>query len=251
MKKNGKLWDEFDNLYETLFTHSEVYIKITSALASKRIGLTREEVIKLTKLPDNGVTSRALKDLVKCGFVRAYHYYGRKNKTMTYQLADFYTLFYYKFIEDNYGRDEHFWTHMLDNPKKNSWLGYSFEQLIKDHIDQLKRALGIGSVLTQQSSWFIEQRDLNDKDLDGAQIDLLIDRRDKAINICEAKFYSGEFAIDKTYSLKLRNKIAAFKSATKTRKAVVPTIITTFGLKHNMYSGNIKQEVELDDLFSM
>lgn len=250
-KKNGKLWDEFDNLYETLFTHSEVYVKITSALASKRIGLTREEVIKLTKLPDNGVTSRALKDLVKCGFVRAYHYYGRKNKTMTYQLADFYTLFYYKFIEDNYGRDEHFWTHMLDNPKKNSWLGYSFEQLIKDHIDQLKRALGIGSVLTQQSSWFIEQRDLNDKDLDGAQIDLLIDRRDKAINICEAKFYSGEFAIDKAYSLKLRNKIAAFKSATKTRKAVVPTIVTTFGLKHNMYSGNIKQEVELDDLFSM
>ena len=111
--------------------------------------------------------------------------------------------------------------------------------------------MGIASVLTQQSSWFIEQRDLDDEELNGAQIDLLIDRRDKAINICEVKFYSGEFAIDKAYSLKLRNKIAAFKSATKTRKAIVPTIITTFGLKHNSYSSAIQQEVELDDLFSV
>ncbi len=250
-RKNGKLWDEFDNLYETLFTHSEIYMKIVYALSSKRIGLTREEIIKLTKLPDNGLVSNALKDLVNCGFVRAYHYYGRKNKTISYQLADYFTLFYFRFVEENYGQDEHFWTHLLDNPKKNSWLGYSFEQLIKDHIEQVKQALGIASVLTQQSSWFIEQRDLDDEELNGAQIDLLIDRRDKAINICEVKFYSGEFVIDKAYSLKLRNKIAAFKSATKTRKAIVPTIITTFGLKHNSYSSAIQQEVELDDLFSV
>lgn len=139
---------------------------------------------------------------------------------------------------------------MLDNPKKNNWLGYGFEQIIKDHIDQLKQALGISSVLTQQSSWFVEKRDLDDEELHGAQIDLLIDRRDKAINICEAKFYSGEFAIDNKYSLNLRNKIAAFKSATRTRKSIVPSIITTFGLKHNKYSNIIQQEVELDDLFA-
>ena len=145
--------------------------------------------------------------------------------------------------------DEHFWTHMLDNPKKNAWLGYSFEQLIKDHIEQVKKAIGIASVLTQQSSWFIEQRDLDDDTLNGAQIDLVIDRRDKAINLCEAKFYSGEFTIDKAYSLTLRNKVAAFKAATKTRKSIVPTMITTFGIKRNMYSGNIQQEVTLDDLF--
>ena len=249
-KTNGKLWDEFDNLYETLFAQSEVYVRIVEALANKRIGLTREEIIKTTKLPDNGTTSRALKNLTKCGFVRAYQYYGRKNKSLTYQLADFYTLFYLRFIKENYGQDEHFWTHMLDNPKKNNWAGYSFEQLIKEHIGQVKRALGIGSVLTQQSSWFIEQRNLDDDDLKGAQIDLLIDRRDKAINVCEAKFYSSEFAIDKDYSLNLRNKINAFKVAVKTRKAIVPTLITTFGVKHNTYSGIVQQEVVLDDLFT-
>ena len=249
-KTNGKLWNEFDNLYETLFAQSEVYVRIVEALANKRIGLTREEIIKTTKLPDNGTTSKALKDLVKCGFVRSYQYYGRKNKSQTYQLADFYTLFYLRFIKENYGQDEHFWTHMLDNPKKNAWAGYSFEQLIKEHITQVKRALGIGSVLTQQSSWFIEQRNLDDDCWKGAQIDLLIDRRDKAINVCEAKFYSGEFTIDKDYSLNLRNKINVFKAAVKTRKAIVPTMITTFGIKHNTYSGIIQQEVVLDDLFT-
>lgn len=248
-KTNGKLWDEFDNLYETLFAESEVYVRIVEALASKRIGLTREEIIRLAKLTDNGKTSKALKDLVKYGFIRSYQYYGRKTKTRTFQLADFYTLFYFRFIKDNYSQDNHFWTHMLDNPQKNTWLGYGFEQLIKDHIEQVKRALGIGSVLTHESSWFIEQRDLNDDSLSGAQIDLLIDRRDKAINVCEAKFYSGEFTIDKAYSLKLRNKLATFKSAVNTRKALVPTMITTFGVKHNAYSGNIQQEVILDDLF--
>lgn len=249
-KKNGKLWDEFDNLYETLFDQSDYYLRIVEALSSKRVGLTREELIVLSRLPDNGLTSKALKDLVNCGFVRSCQYYGRKAKTQTFQLADYYTSFYLRFVKDNYGHDEHFWTHLLDNPKKNSWLGYSFEQLIKDHIDQVKRALGIGSVLTQQSSWFITQRDLDSEDIHGAQIDLVIDRRDKAINVCEVKFYGGEFTIDKAYSLTLRNKIAAFKFVARTRKAIVPTMITTFGVKHGMYSGNVQQQVVLDDLFA-
>lgn len=248
-RTNGKLWDEFDNLYETLFAESEIYVRVVEALAGKMIGLTREEIISITKLPDNGMTSKALKDLVKCGFVRSYQYYGHKTKSQTFQLSDFYTMFYFKFIRDNYGQDEHFWTHLLDNPKKNAWLGYSFGQLIKDHIEQVKKALGIGSVLTTQSCWFADKRDLADEGVDGAQIDLLIDRRDKAINICEAKFYSSEFVIDKEYSHKLRNKIAAFKSVVKTRKALVPTFITTFGVKRNAYSGNVQQEVVLDDLF--
>ncbi len=251
-RTNGKLWDEFDNLYDTLFFNSEVYVRIVKALASKRMGLMREEIITLAKLSDNGSTSQAIKDLVKCGFVRVYQYYGRKTKGQTYQLADFYTLFYYRFIKDNYGQDEHFWTHMLDNPKKSTWLGYSFEQLVKEHIQQVKAALGIGSVLSQQSSWFVEKRNLDDVDgsVNGAQIDLIIDRRDRAINLCEIKFYSSEFAIDKSYSLNLRNKVNAFRSSTKTRKALVPTMITTFGVKPNMYSGIVQQEVTLDDLFA-
>ena len=250
-KKNGRLWDEFDNLYETLFANSEVYIKVVEALAGRQVGLTRDEIIATAKLPDNGKVSRALKDLEKCGFVRAYHYYGRKTKMQTYELADFYTLFYFRFIRDNYAGDEHFWTHSHDNPRKLNWAGYSFEQLIKSHINQVKCALGIASVLTEQSGWHIDKRDLNDPDLSGAQIDLLIDRRDRAINICEAKFYGSEFVIQKEYSMNLRNKIEAFRSATGTKKTLVPTMITTFGVKPNMYSGLIQQQVVLDDLFAM
>lgn len=248
-KSNGKLWDEFDNLYETLFVNSELYLRIVEALASKRMGLTRDEIIKITRLPDNGSTSQALKDLVKCGFAQAYQYYGNKSKQQTYQLADFYTLFYLRFIKDNYARDEHYWTHMLDNPAKNVWLGYSFEQLVKQHIEQVKTALGIGSVLTQQSSWFINHRDISSPELSGAQIDLLIDRRDRAINLCEIKFVTSEFEITKDYSGRLRNKIAAFRAATDTRKAIVPTMITTFGIKPNKYSGIIQQQIDLDALF--
>ena len=171
------------------------------------------------------------------------------------------TLFYLRFIRDNYGQDEHFWTHMLDNPKKTAWQGYSFEQLVKNHIEQVKRALGIASVLTQQSSWFVTKRTLDAysddneeitrNEINGAQIDLLIDRRDRSINVCEVKFCGGEFIIDKDYSLKLRNKITAFKVATNTPKALIPTMITTFGVKRNQYSGNVKQEVVLDDLFAV
>ncbi|MBQ9213457.1 MAG: ATP-binding protein [Bacteroidales bacterium] len=247
-KINGKLWDEFDNLYETLFDSSENYLKVVEALSTKRMGLRREEIIKIAKMSDNGLISKILNDLLKCGFVRAYQYYGHKTKTQTYQLADFYTMFYFNFIKKNYGHDEHFWTHSLDTPQKNAWLGYTFEQLVKEHIEQVKTALGIGSVLSQQSNWF-EQTN-KEENISGAQIDLIIDRRDKAINLCEIKFYSGEFTIDKDYSLKLRNKVSTFKTTHANRKTLIPTMITTYGIKHNKYSGIIQQEIVLDDLFS-
>ncbi len=248
-RKNGKLWDEFDNLYETLFSNAEIYTKIVETLAGKQVGLTRDEILSVTKLPDNGKLTTALGNLEKCGFIRAYHYYGRAAKTRTFQLSDFYTLFYYRFIKNNYADDEHFWSHMIDNPRKVQWLGYSFEQLIKNHIEQVKNALGIGSVLSEQSSWHIEKRKLTDEQLHGAQIDLLIDRRDRFINICESKFYGGEFTIQKDYSMNLRNKVEAFRSATGTKKTLVPTMITSFGVKRNMYSSYIQQQVILDDLF--
>ena len=247
-RKNGKLWDEFDNLYQTLFDSSENYLKVVEALANKRIGLTREEIIKTAKMSDNGLISKVLQDLIKCGFVTSYNYYGYKTKLQTYQLVDFYTLFYFNFVRDHYAQDEHFWTHALENPQRVSWLGYSFEQLVRSHIEQVKKALGIGSVLTQQSSWFSAGNDIDGNR--GAQIDLLIDRRDKAINLCEIKFYAGEFAIDKDYSLKLRNKISSFKSFSDTHKSLIPTMITTYGIKTNKYSGIIQQNVVLDDLYS-
>ena len=250
-KRHGKLWDEFDNLYETLFSNSDLYLKIVQTLAGKPYGLTREDLITQMKLSDNGRLSQALRDLEKCGFIGAYRFFGRKTKSLIYQLTDFYTMFYFRFIKDNYADDEHFWTHALDNPRRLQWLGYSFEQLIKSHIGQVKQALGIASVLSEHSCWHIEAKKTPANEVSrGAQIDLLIDRRDRAINICEAKFYSGKFSIQKDYAESLRNKIVAFREATGTRKTLVPTMITTFGVVQNKYSNLIQQEVTLDDLFA-
>ena len=154
-------------------------------------------------------------------------------------MADYYSSFYFHFIKDGFGRDEHFWSHMLDNPRRNAWEGYTFEQLVKDHIEPLKKALGFSSVLTEQSAWYSPD----------AQIDLLIDRRDRTINVCEIKFYASEFPIDKDYSMKLRNKLTAFRESTGTKKTLALTIVTTFGLKKNTYSPMVQQQAVLDDLF--
>lgn len=248
-REKGKLWDEYDRLFETLFERSDMYTHIIEALGTKQIGLTREELLRLTGLPDNGVTSKAIKDLINCGYLRTYRYWGRKTKTQTYQLADFYLLFYLRFVRANYGQDQHYWSHVQENGAFRAWQGYAFEQLCMNHLQQVKNALGIGAVRTTQSSWHIESRDLNDPELHGAQIDLLIDRSDRFISLCEMKFANAEYVITQDYSMNLRNKMEAFKQASQTRKTVVMTMISTFGVKRNAHSGMIKQQVVLDDLF--
>ena len=136
---------------------------------------------------------------------------------------------------------------MLDNPSRATWEGLVFEQVCKDHVDEIKQRLGISGVLTETSSWFTK----GNKELGttGAQIDLLIDRRDNVVSICEIKFSKEEFLINKDYDLKLRNKIGAFKEETKFKKSIQLVMITTFGVKKNKYSSIVQNQVVLDDLF--
>ncbi len=246
-RKRAELWDEFDHLYQTLFSNSEQYIKVVEQLSKKRIGLTRREISKLTKISVNGNLSKILKNLTNSGFIRTYAFYGRKSKEVLYQLSDYYTIFYYKFIKDGFGKDEHFWSNTLDNPSRQVWAGLTFEQLCKDHIMPIKKKLGISGVLSQEYSWF----SLNDSEegMPGAQIDLLIDRRDQVINICEIKFSMNEFLINKDYDQRLRNKIAVFRDQTKCKKTIQLTMITTYGVQNNKYHNIVTNEVLLDDLF--
>ncbi len=244
-KNKARLWDEFPNLYRTLFNNSDAYIQIVEALAGKQMGLTRTEIIAATRLPDNGALTKMLSNLADSDFIRPYNYYGNKRKDITYQLADYYTLFYLRFLKDSFGRDEHYWTNTLDNPSRRAWAGYAYEQVCKDHIRQIKQRLGIGAVLSEQSSWF--SRDADDR----AQIDLLIERRDRVINVCEIKFSISEFVIDKDYDRCLRSKLDAFRRQSKTNKALHLTMMTTYGVKQNMYSGLVQSEVTMDDLFAM
>ena len=186
-----------------------------------------------------------LANLEKSGFIRINDMYGMKKREKTYQLSDYYSLFYFRFIRNNYGKDEHFWSNATDNPARNAWTGLTYEQVCKDHIEQIKKKLGILGVYSEVSSWNSQ----GNADEKGAQIDLLIDRRDRVINICEIKHYIQQYEIRQEDDENLRNKIAVFRNKTKTTKTLVLTMITTFGVKKNKYSNSFGKEVVLDDLF--
>ncbi|MCL2028657.1 MAG: ATP-binding protein [Bacteroidales bacterium] len=241
--ESGRLKNEFLNLYASLFRFSERYIQIVEALSKKLKGLTREEILNATKLPDGGNFTKLLKDLELCGFIRKYNGFGKKKKESLFQLVDFYTLFYFRFIEKNRSFDEHFWTHSADTSAIRAWKGYSFELLCLTHILEIKRALGIHGMLTKVATWKSEQSD------DGAQIDLLIERNDNVINLCEMKFSKGEFTIDKAYFKSLQNKVEAFQAETNPQQAIHLTLISSNGLKPNAYSQQIQNELILGDLF--
>ena len=244
-RKRSELWNEFSQLYRTLFSNSEKYIRIVETLSTKRSGLTRKEIAQKAGISENGKLSDMLSDLVNSDFVRMEPCFGKKQNESVYQLKDYYSWFYLKFIKDNPGRDEHFWRNSYHSPAKSAWCGLTFEQVCKDHIPQIKQKLGISGVLAEASSW----RFKGNEEQSGAQIDLLIDRKDHVVNLCEIKYSEKEYVIDKEEEMNLRNKIAVFVEETRTKKTIQTTMITTYGIKPNQHSSLINTQVVLDDLF--
>ncbi|MDR3340708.1 MAG: AAA family ATPase [Candidatus Symbiothrix sp.] len=242
-KKDAPLKNEFSFLYASLFKNYENHLKIVEALSRKTKGLTRDEIIVATKIPNGGGLSVMLEELEQCDFIRRYQSFGKKEQLSLYQLIDFYSLFYFNFLKNSRINDEQFWTNFIDNARRRAWSGYAFEQVCLIHLPQIKQKLGISGVLSNISSWRS-----NDKE-NGAQIDLLIERNDNIVNLCEMKYASEEFVIDKKLDENLRNKRASFKNETKTRKTIHLTMITTYGIKHTEYRNNIQSEVTMDDLF--
>ena len=238
--QNAPLAREYDFLFRSLFNEAMVHRQIIETLASKAVGMTRLELIAAAKIEDSGLLTKALRNLADCDFIRQYTAFGKSERGTIYQLTDLFTLFHLRYVRGYRGQDEHHWQNMIDSPSRRAWSGYSFEQLCLHHIRQIKQKLGITGVQSDVYAWKGE----------GGQIDLLIDRRDQTINLCEMKFSQGEFEITKQYDEHLRNRAEHFRSATKTRKALHQTFVTTYGLKRNMYSGNIQSEVLLDDLFA-
>ena len=236
-----KMEDEFDELYASLFEHPEPYLAIVTALAKKKCGMTRDEIAGASGVEGNGRLTRFLEVLEQCGFIRRFTEIGKKKKGATFQLIDNFTLFYFRFMNQNRSNDPHFWSAMADSSVHSTWAGLAFERLCLQHIDGIKRALGIGGVLTNVHSW---------RSAD-AQIDLMIDRRDGIINICEMKYWAGPYSMTSEDDAALANKRLAFKSASKTRKAVHLTMVTSFGVKRNAYANNIQSFVTLDDLFAI
>jgi len=243
-QRDGMLVDEFMDLYTSLFNKAEKHLTIIEALSKKTRGLTRIEIINTTQLPNGGSTTRILKELEESGFIRKYLSFGKKEKNSLYQLSDFYSLFYIKFIRGNRTLNENYWINGLDTPQQRAWSGYAFEQVCMAHLSQIKQALGISGVQTNSSSW------INTGEGKKKQIDLVIDRKDDVINICEMKFSINSFIIDKKYHEELLDKIETFKTATQTTKSIFLTMITTFGITRNTYSNSIVQNnLTMDDLF--
>ncbi|GHT74968.1 ATPase [Bacteroidia bacterium] len=241
--KNGILRNEFPRLFSSLFKHSENYIKIIKALGKKNKGLTRDEIILITKITNGGRLSKMLEELELCGFIRIDDSFNNKKKNRLYQLTDFYSMFYLNFIDSKKNTAGNYWINMADSSTYKAWCGFSFEKLCVAHLPQIRRKLGISGVLSFTSSWRYFNED------SGAQIDLLIDRKDNVINVCEMKYAQKEYLITKRDDESFRNKIAFFQEDTKTRKTIHLTLISTFGTKRNEYWGDIQSEVTMDDLF--
>ena len=244
--KDAPLEHEFDYLYAALFKKPEPYIKIVSALGKKKAGMTREELLKATRLPDSGNFTTRLEELENCGFLRKYHQYGMKERNACYQLIDNFTLFYYKFLEEK-PTDEHFWSNQTNTPKVNAWCGMAFERVCLEHVQQMKQALGISGVLSEAYSWACRE-DL-EHGIYGSQIDLMIVRKDQVINLCEMKFTEKEYLITAKVDEEMRRKEADFLSVTGTRYAIHTTLVTPYGLANGSYAGRIQNVITTEDLF--
>lgn len=244
--KEGLLREEFSRLYPALFANAEKHIAIIRALATSRQGLARQKTIQLAGLSEGGNTSKVLLELERSGFISSYFPFGKKKKGKLYRLTDEYSLFYLQFMEDKSHEGTQTWHHLSQTQEYKTWSGYAFENICLKHIPQIKKALGIAGVYSRSSS-FIKKGTDTEK---GTQIDLLIDRNDKVINLFEIKFYNAELSISSDYAQALREKVRVFQEATNTRKHIMVTLITTFGLKPNKHSlGLVDQALDLDSLF--
>lgn len=244
--KDAKLKYEYREMFASLFKDPSLHLKVLEELCKKKAGLTREQLTQSPDIKNDGSLTKVLEELEQCGFIQRYHKIGQEKKGALFQIIDNFVLFHFKFLAANKNIDKQFWSKSLNTALLNTWYGLAFERLCLQHIDQIKSALGISGILTNIASWFSKGTDGND----GAQIDLVIDRNDGIIDICEMKYCRDKYSLDKKSYENLKNKRGVFSSNTKTRKAVQIVLITSFGAQHNAYYNElVHQEITLDDLF--
>jgi AAA+ ATPase superfamily predicted ATPase len=243
--KDAPLRNEYTELLASLFKDPGRHRAIIEALAGCRGGLRREEIIEKTGLPNGGSLSVTLAELEQCGFIEGFSDFTKAERGVCFRLVDPFILYFLKFVQRNRTKDEYFWTNYTADGGYHVWVGLAFEQLCERHIPQIKQALGISGVSTRVTAWRSGKGQSA-----GAQIDLLIDRRDGIINVCEIKYTKTPFAIDKSISEELQRKIQVFAAETRTRKALHLTLLTPYGLSEGSYRGAVQAQVTMDDLFA-
>jgi len=242
------LADEFGRLFRSLFGANGHHVDIIRALAGKKLGLQSEAILTATGLQSGGTFTRVLDELTRSGFVMATAETGKKTKGTRYRLIDEYSLFYLTWIEPRpkNSASQGTWMRLQKSGKHNAWAGYAFENFCFRHIRELVRALKLEVVYDTVSTWSIGR----DGDEAGAQIDLVIDRRDNCMNLCEMKFAKAQYAVTPAMAKNLNHKRQRFEAAIKTRKQLFTTLVTTFGAKPNAaYLDAVDQQLSLDDFF--
>ncbi|MDR1794045.1 MAG: AAA family ATPase [Erysipelotrichaceae bacterium] len=239
---DGPLFYEYDHLFASLFKKPQGHLAVVQALAKVSQGMTRNDLESANSALNNGYLTKVLTDLIQCGFLRAYQAYKKKTRDTLYQLIDPFTLFHLRFESIRKTQAKDYWLHFSFTPAHNTWAGLAFERVCLNHLEQIRKALGISGVLTQVYSW------RSKSSIPGAQIDLVLKRADNIIHLCEVKYSIKPFKIDKQYAALLREKRFVFLSETGA-KAAHTTLISTYGLTGNTYAGEILFQLTLDDLF--
>ena len=244
--EGAPLVNEFRELYASLFGSATQHVAVIEALATKRIGMSMIELQTALGKASSGKLTEVLQTLEQSGFIRPYQPFGAKKKGMVYQLVDSFSLFHHRFLTGASKGDPAFWTSTADSPQRAAWLGLSFELLCLQHVDQIKRRLGISGLHCGVCSWRHQADEVYPV---GAQIDLLIDRADNVVNVCEMKYSRGLYVLDKRTRDSIDNKIEALRTVTKTRKSIHLTLVTANGLARTEHAQSVQSEVTLDDLF--
>lgn len=236
---NGELRDEYDHLYASLFKKPQRHLSIVEALGTRQAGMTRTELLKATQEDDNGVFGTALEELVQCGFLRRFRMPGRKKRDLVYQLIDNYTLFHYRFLSQLDADESGTWEAMQNEAQVRVWRGLSFERVCLQHLEQIKIRLGISGIHTKACAWRSPE----------AQIDLLIERGDDAVNVCEMKYAADEYVLNREEHDKIIRRREIYCREAQPRGAVYLTLISPKGLARNALGNDIQSVVTLDDLF--
>lgn len=232
---------EFGRLYASLFRNSRMHMKIIKTLAKNGNGMSRAELAKQKDISDGAGLTDALNELEQCGFIRKYKNLTRSDSTWLYQVVDPFTLFHLRFLENG---DVESWMTHINTPGFYSWSGLAFELVCLLHVGQMKTALGIQSVETSEYSW------RSSETKPGAQIDLVIDRKDDVINLCEMKFSMEPYKIDAAYEKSLLTKTEVFRKETGTKKALHLTFVSANDLARNAHANCIVSEIRGEDLFA-
>ncbi len=240
----AKLGDEFERLFNSVFDNATSCMKIIRFLGKHHAGYRREEIARNTGISANGDFTKMLKALIASDFVTKYVPWGSANNEEYYKLSDCFCWFWLHFKEKETVTDQDYWLHHMRESEIASWRGVAFEEVCLQHIQQIKMALQIAGVASHESSLVVGCEDGSD----GMQIDLLIDRADDIVNVCEIKYSKSNYAITKSYAEKLQKRINTLEHKHPDKKFHL-TFVSVNPIERNVHSDIVKAVVTADELF--